>query len=334
MHLARTRPTPRSPLPWSDRFRKMPRIVWVIFLLCGLLFACASERPQIGAESPAILDLQLVKVLGPVVGSDRALSSPRDIAINRLKEIYIADYGNDRIVKLDSTFAFVKEVGGFGASSYSLNGPLSIALDNVSNVYVVDSGNARVVMLDRYLNFISAESGFTRDEKIKFIRPQSIDISTRGDIYIGDEGLGACYKLDPFFSYVQDFGSREQVQPVGYPAGIFCDRNGKIYVADSDYGKIYVFDDFGLLLRTFGADVLRKPASVITAPSTGIWVTDSDAAMLYCFDSKGREQFRWNGQGQTIMKRPAGLCADDSGKIYVVDSQANRIFITKPIPGQ
>jgi len=312
----------------------MPRIVWAIFLSISFIFGCVFERPRPGAESSTILGLQLLEVLGPALNGDRTLSSPRDIAVNRLKEIYIADYGNDRIVKLDSTYAFVKEIGGFGAAAYSLNGPLSIAIDNVSNVYVVDSGNARVVILDRYLNFISAENGFTRDEKVRFIRPLSIDISTRGDIYIGDEGLGACYKLDPFFSYVQDFGSRGQVQPVANPAGIFGDKSGIIYVADSDYGKIFIFDDFGLLLRTFGSDILRKPAGVVTAPSTGIWVTDSDTGLLHCFAAGGREKLRWNGQGQSLLTRPAGLCCDDFGTLYIVDSQANKIFIAKPILGQ
>ena len=110
-----------------------------------------------------------MNVIGPSIGSTRRLAQPRDITANMVGEIYIADYGNDRIVKLDSALNFIGEVGGFGASDYSINGPVSLALDNVSNLYVVDSGNKRLLRFDRNLNFISEETGYTKGDKINFL---------------------------------------------------------------------------------------------------------------------------------------------------------------------
>lgn len=273
-------------------------------------------------------------MIGPLIDNTRALSSPRAVAVNQVKDIFIADYGNDRIVKLDSTYAFVGEVGGFGSGDYALNGPLDIALDNVSNFYVIDSGNSRIVRFDRLLSYVSSADGFWNDKEVQFIRPLSVDVDDRGDIYVGDEGLGACYKLDQFFNYLFEFGGRDDIQSVYSPVAIDAPDNSKIYVADHDYGRVFVFDDYGMFRNSIGERILKQPTGVAVSTQSGIWVTDEQTGFLYCFDFNGREIFRWNGQGSYRLFKPAGLTIDNDGYIYIVDSQASRILITRPILGK
>jgi tripartite motif-containing protein 71 len=304
------------------------------YLLCiavAFSLSCAPESPQFQAGAQEILNLQIIQTLGPSLKQNRPLYSPRSITVNQLGEIFIADYGNDRIVKLDSSFAFVEETGGFGAGESGLSGPISIALDKISNVYVIDSGNRRVVRFDRYLNFISADDGFDKDERISFIRPVSIGLSNQGDILVGDEGLGACYRLDQFFSYIYEFGSQNDIQPVNVPASIACGEDNKIYVADSDYGKIYIYDDHGLLIKTIGEDVLQKPMAVAVSKNSGIWVADEETGFIHCFNFRGEEIFRWNGFGGQNLVKPTGLFIDSDDLLYIVDSSTARVYITRPI---
>ena len=308
----------------------MIKLSLIVSLAVVLITACSPEKPRPQTTVQTILNLQIIDIIGPSIDSSRPLNRPRDIAVNMVGEIFIADYGNDRIVKLDSTHNFISEVGGFGASSYALNGPVSLALDNVSNLYVIDSGNRRVLRFDRNFNFISEEKTCIKNEEIDFINPTSIDVAPRGEIFISDEGQGACFKLDQFFYYIYDFGSRSSHRPVGYPADINYSSN-KIYVADSDYGSIFVYDDFGLHVQTFGDDVLTEPSAVAVSPRTGIWVTDSQTGRLHCFDFRGNEIFRWSGQGHQQLVKPTGLFIDSDETIYIVDSAAARMFLVKPI---
>ncbi|MCD6163218.1 MAG: NHL repeat-containing protein [candidate division Zixibacteria bacterium] len=310
----------------------MSKLSIIVSFAVVLTLACSPEKPGIRLTTQSILNLQIIDVIGPSIGSSRPLNQPRDIAINMFNEIFIADYGNDRIVKLDLAYNFIAEIGGFGIAEYSLNGPVSLALDNVSNLYVVDSGNRRLVRFDRRLNFISEESGYTKDNKIDFINPVSVNVAARGEILFGDEGIGACFKLDQFLYYIYEFGSRSSSQPIYYPADIDFDKNENIYVADSENGKILVYDDFGMHIRTIGGDILQKPTGVAVSPRIGIWVTDVESGMLYCFDYKGNEIFRWNGRGYLQLIKPTGLFIDDD-TIYIVDSAASRIIIVKPIIG-
>jgi len=304
------------------------------FLLCiAVVFglSCAPEKPHYQTGAREILNLQIIQTLGPSLKQNRPLYSPRSIAVNRLKEIYIADYGNDRVVKLDSSYAFVKEIGGFGTGEYNLSGPVSLAVDKISNVYVIDSGNRRVVRFDRYLNFISADDGFEKDERISFIRPKSVGISNRSDILVGDEGLGACYRLDQFFSYIYEFGSQNDIQPVNVPSSIAYDEDNRVYVADSDYGKIFIYDDIGLLIKTIGEDILEKPMAVAVSKNSGIWVADEETGFIHCFNFRGDEIFRWNGFGSQNLIKPTGLYIDSDDLLYIVDSSTARVYITRPI---
>jgi tripartite motif-containing protein 71 len=303
-------------------------------IIAALLVAGCS--PSVGnprVETQTITGIELIRLVGPDIETARPLSSPRDIAINQKGELYIADYGNDRIVKLDSNFAVIGEYGGFGGANASLNGPLSAALDNASNLYIVDSGNSRIVRLDSRLNYIAAQSGFFKESQHFFDRPICVALSNRGDIYIGDNGPGDCYKLDPFFNYTFDFGARNSTSGVGCPAAIAIGNGNQIYVADSENGRIMVFDDFGVLNRSIGQDTLQKPVAVRIDSGGRIWAADSKSRQLLCFNNRGALIYGWPSDNLAPLSTPAGFCFTTDGFIYLLDSTANRILVLKPIIG-
>lgn len=300
----------------------------LLFLLAG----CSSQKQLSIPRSVDIVNLQVVKTIGPNIVGTRSLNSPRAIAVNQAGEIYIADYGNDRIVKFDSTFSFIQEIGGFGAGEYALNGPLDIAVDKVSNLYVVDFGNKRVVRLDRHLNYISSYDGYYKEELVEFIRPVSIGVSNRNEILIGDEGLAACYKLDQFFTYQFEFATRDEIYSVLYPSTVY-QSNGVIYVTDPEYGYVFKYDEFGLFVGKIGEDALTEPVSIASSGKSGIWIADRKSSTLHLFNSRGKELFRWDGSGEYSLYRPEDICIDNNDLIYVVDSQVSRILILKPLMG-
>jgi DNA-binding beta-propeller fold protein YncE len=299
-----------------------------------LIIAGCSFGPSVNySDNQVISKLELIKFIGPDIGSERPLSSPRDIAINQKGELFIADYGNDRIVKLDSNFIFVTESGGFGDIGNSLNGPLSLALDNASNLYIVDSGNSRIVRLDSRLNFVASQYSFLKETKYLFDRPLCVAISSRGDIYIGDDGRGSCYKLDPFFNYIFDFATRNSPAGVGRPTAIGVGSGNQIYVADSENGVVSVFDDFGILIRKITDGNLIYPNALRIDTKGRLWVADGAARKLVCFNSSGKLLYIWPENETALIVSPAGFCFTPDGLIYLLDSAANRLLILKPIYG-
>jgi sugar lactone lactonase YvrE len=131
------------------------------------------------------------------------------IACDRSGYIYVADYGNNQIRKIDSNGNTSLLAGSMASISHGLtngpnldarfNKPVDVAVDYSGNVYVSDSGNNKIRII-RGVNTLDVAGSLT---------------GVAGDVL----GAGDVARFDA-------------------PYGIACDRSGKIFVADSGNSKI------------------------------------------------------------------------------------------------
>ena len=120
-------------------------------------------------------------------GGSGALAAPEGIGTfeeNNRTFVYVADTGNDRIVKFEYTgggdLDFVDEAGTTGTQSDRFNQPVGIAVDSCGNLWVADRLNNRIQQLDKDLNF---ESRFSDG----FDRPTGVALSPNGrTLYVVD----------------------------------------------------------------------------------------------------------------------------------------------------
>jgi len=88
---------------------------------------------------------------GPATAAE--LNRPFDVCIDAANNIYIADFANNRIRKVDNT-GNISTIAGNGVASFSgdggpataasLKGPTGISLDLYDNLYISDQSNARI----------------------------------------------------------------------------------------------------------------------------------------------------------------------------------------------
>ena len=77
------------------------------------------------------------------------------IAVNSQEDIYVADYGNDRIQKFTSKEEFIRAWGSTGTSDGQFRGIYGIAVDSNDDIYVTDVANHRIQKFDINGNFIT-----------------------------------------------------------------------------------------------------------------------------------------------------------------------------------
>jgi hypothetical protein len=80
----------------------------------------------------------------------RALKRPMGVAANARGDVYVADTGNHRIVRLfnpKKKLKFVRAIGSHGATAGRFDTPTAVALDGRNRVYISDTGNHRVQVL-------------------------------------------------------------------------------------------------------------------------------------------------------------------------------------------
>ena len=82
-----------------------------------------------------------------VLATNTSLSHPSGVAVDTHGNLFIADYGNNRVRKVD-TDGYISTVAGGGsggdggaATNASLSGPNALAVDTTGNLFIVDYGN-------------------------------------------------------------------------------------------------------------------------------------------------------------------------------------------------
>ena len=61
------------------------------------------------------------------------------VAIDSKDNLYVADYGNNRIQKL-SQDGNITSIGKYGSALGEFDGPFGVAIDSKDNLYVADKG--------------------------------------------------------------------------------------------------------------------------------------------------------------------------------------------------
>lgn len=88
------------------------------------------------------------------LATESALNRPRDVSIDMDGNVFIADGGNNRIRRIDSTSGIITTVAGNGEDKYdgddklaisaSISHPYSITLDKDNNIFLTDTGSNRI----------------------------------------------------------------------------------------------------------------------------------------------------------------------------------------------
>jgi tripartite motif-containing protein 71 len=274
-----------------------------------------------------------IKYAGEISGKlgSRTLLSPRAIAVDQNGNLYIADTGNNRIVKLDREFGFVSENGGFGAAVGALNRPLDIVSDGGINFYVLDQGNRRVMKLDYNLIF---------GDEIRF--DDNPDLITVGDIVrIGYSNYGRLFLLDPDNLRVlmldTDYAlERSIVAPGGFAdcEAINIVHDGSAYIYDEGEQTLYHFDAFGNSADKITLEGVGALGDFVMSSGGYIIATDRQRNEIVVLDSSGRKLLTSGsyGSGPGNLNSPVGMALRIDGTLFVCDAGNNRITYYDVIP--
>lgn len=123
---------------------------------------------------------------------------PRGIAVDGAGNVYVADTGNDRIVKLSPGGVVLAEWGAPGSGDGRFHAPTGVALDGAGEVYVVDSENNRVQVFGPEGRFL-AKWGTRGIGLGQFSQPSAIAVGCEGSIYVADTNNNRLERFNPAF---------------------------------------------------------------------------------------------------------------------------------------
>ncbi len=189
------------------------------------------------------------------------LQAPSGVALDSQGNVYIADTGNGRIRKVDTSGVITTVVGkgngaapgdGGAALNAQLNNPSDVAVDSQGNIYVADFGNNAIRKVDK--------GGI-------------ISTILRG-------GFGVCNTTSVPAARAD----------IGRAAGIAIDANGNLYIANESAGCVLIMEPNGTV-STIAGGGSKTPADNIPATNAllgNIWSVNVDpTGNLYLTSSLG-----------------------------------------------
>ena len=115
------------------------------------------------------------------------INTPEGIVFDSVGNLYIANFGNNNILKVDTTNILASNVSVF-ASSLLFNNPIDITIDTAGNFYVTNLGNNTVSKIDPTgLIIITYVTGINQ--------PSAVAFNSIGDLFVRSDITSSVYKI-------------------------------------------------------------------------------------------------------------------------------------------
>ncbi|MEI6403488.1 MAG: hypothetical protein WCP59_15020, partial [Actinomycetota bacterium] len=256
-----------------------------------------------------------------ITATTAQLNFPTGVAVDTAGNIYIAEYFNYRVRKVDASTGIITTIAGTDTGDYNgdnitattaqLNGPSSVAVDTAGNIYIADTDNQRVRKIDSSTGIITTIAGTDTGDyngdnitatTAQLNGPSSVAVDTAGNIYIADAGNQRVRKVDSSTGIITTIAGTDTpgyngdnitatTAQLNYPYGVAIDTAGNIYIADTGNQRVRKVDsNTGVIIHIAGAGVGD------TSPATS-----------------------------SLLKSPRGLAIDTAGNIYIADTNNHRV---------
>jgi hypothetical protein len=209
--------------------------------------------------------------------TDARLNGPAGLAADALGNLFIADFGNHRVRKVDAVTGMITTVAGTGtpgssgdggkATDARLSGPLGLAVDSAGNLFVTDFYNPQVRKVDAVTGIITTVAGngklgFSGDggkATDALLDPGMVAVDSADNLFVSDNyrvrkvdavtGLITTVAGNGTKQYAGDGGLATETGLRG-PTGLAIDAVGNLLITDRSFPPASPYDE--RVLKVFG----------------------------------------------------------------------------------
>ena len=176
------------------------------------------------------------------------LDDARSVRLSTLGNLFIAESGRHRILKVTKEGERMDSLGRLGRGDYQFDNPVAIDPSNELKVYVADRNNRRVQVFDRRMQYLSTIHLPRRTGTEISYRPSLLTVDRVGRVFFFDEERHLVYRYDSSGRYdlsFELFSREERIMPVSmdiYDEELWvADRRGELLHRFSSGGSYLGF---------------------------------------------------------------------------------------------
>lgn len=238
--------------------------------------------------------------------ADAELDEPSGVAVDAGGDMYIADFGNNRVRKVTPD-GIISTVAGDGQFSYDGDGgqainagigtPSAVAVDGSGDIYIADfyNSNIRKVTPAGVITTVagSGMGGYSGDggpaTSAQMNGPVGVAVDNASNLYISDLG-NVCIRMVNSAGIISTIS--QPYENLRYPVGIAVDNlGGLLYIADAYLNRVLVRTPDGVYSTVAGDGEAGDGSDSLKAELSG----------------------------------PTGVAVDSVGNLYITESQSYHV---------
>ncbi len=253
-------------------------------------------------------------------GTAAQLSNVQNVAVDKDGNVYISDFGNNRVRKVAASDGVISTIAGTGTAGFSgdngpanaaqLSSPNNVSVDAQGNIYICDAGNSRIrkiVAATSVINTIvgTGVASFGGDGGLATAAQVNVPIGAvvdgAGNLYFSDRNNQRVRRVNASDGIINTIagsgtagfngdGVAALAARLNFPTGLALDPAGNLFIGDRDNSRLR------RLVVALTTDAVA-PTVAITAPTTNPTFTATSAALNLsgtATDNGVVSQVRWS----------------------------------------
>lgn len=248
--------------------------------------------------------------------TDAQLNGPSGICFDGSYNLYIADYGNDKVRKVDAVTGIITTFAGIGvplgytggfvgysgdsgpATNAQFSGPIRVFADSVDNIYVCDLDNHVIRKVSAATGIITTiagngTSGYSGNNgpasAALLNHPAGIFIDKRNNIFIAEFGNGVVRRIDGTTEIITTVAGNGHI---GYSGDDSIATNAKLDcggVVLDNHGTMYIADMYNYRVRMVYDPKLAVPVQNVSKDAVKVYPnpTQNEITIAYTFANSG-----------------------------------------------
>jgi sugar lactone lactonase YvrE len=289
------------------------------------------------------------------------LRFPRGVAVDPGGNLFIADWGNHRVRRVDAETGVITTVAGTVRKGFSGDGgpatsaelrfPFGVAVDGAGNLFIADSGNHRIRRVDAGTGIITTvagtgDRGFQGDggsaTRAQLAGPQGLVVDGTGNLFIADRDNSRVRRVDAatgvittvagtsVFGFSGDGGPATNAQIMS-PGGVAVDRTGNLFIADTGNDRIRRVDWKTGVITTVAEptviSAIQDPQGVAVDGAGNLYIANLGNHLIRRVDAvTGSTTTVAGPDAPGGLKSPHSVAVSPDGFLFIADTDSHRIL--------